>query len=146
MIMKYMSIAQYNGSRIMTPSALRLRLPLNFASTVQSIAVEICQWWTNMAIPTATLQARLKPSSCMFVQIFHTLKLIFLLIDIANVYKLDVLSMVKRLFVFQDSSLLAHSSENVSLYARNENGDVTGRLSVGKRHVRTERLTYSTHA
>jgi len=33
---------------------------------------------------------------------------------------------------FQDSSLLVHSSENVSLNARNENGDVTGRISVGK--------------
>lgn len=54
--------------------------------------------------------------------------------------------MVKLHFVFQDSSLLAHSSENVSLNARNENGDVTGRLSVGKRHVHAERHTYNTQA
>ncbi|XP_046892490.1 gamma-sarcoglycan [Hypomesus transpacificus] len=31
----------------------------------------------------------------------------------------------------EDSSLLVHSSENVSLNARNDNGDVTGSLSVG---------------
>lgn len=31
----------------------------------------------------------------------------------------------------EDSSLLVHSSENVSLNARDENGDVTGRTSVG---------------
>lgn len=31
----------------------------------------------------------------------------------------------------QDSSLRVHSSENVSLNARNENGDVTERISVG---------------
>ncbi|KAM3616267.1 uncharacterized protein V6R79_015236 [Siganus canaliculatus] len=40
----------------------------------------------------------------------------------------------------EDSSLLAHSMENVSLNARNENGDVTGRISVGPKeaqgHVR----------
>ncbi|XP_068601414.1 gamma-sarcoglycan [Brachionichthys hirsutus] len=35
----------------------------------------------------------------------------------------------------EDSSLLAHSSENVSLNARNENGDVTGRMSVGPKEV-----------
>ncbi|XP_030299484.1 gamma-sarcoglycan [Sparus aurata] len=35
----------------------------------------------------------------------------------------------------EDSSLLAHSSENVSLNARNENGDVTGRLSVGPKEA-----------
>lgn len=40
----------------------------------------------------------------------------------------------------QDSSLLVHSTENVSLNARNENGDVTGRISVGKRgHMYTQR-------
>uniref|UniRef100_UPI003AAAB4F7 gamma-sarcoglycan n=1 Tax=Centroberyx gerrardi TaxID=166262 RepID=UPI003AAAB4F7 len=35
----------------------------------------------------------------------------------------------------QDSSLLVHSSENVSLNARNENGDVTGSISVGPREA-----------
>lgn len=34
-----------------------------------------------------------------------------------------------------DSSLLVHSSENVSLNARNENGDVTGRISVGPKEA-----------
>uniref|UniRef100_A0A8C6U6K0 Gamma-sarcoglycan n=1 Tax=Neogobius melanostomus TaxID=47308 RepID=A0A8C6U6K0_9GOBI len=34
----------------------------------------------------------------------------------------------------EDSSLVAHSTEGVSLNARNENGDVTGRTSVGKKH------------
>lgn len=36
----------------------------------------------------------------------------------------------------EDSSLLVHSSENVSLNARNDNGDVTGRLSVGPGEAR----------
>ena len=53
--------------------------------------------------------------------------------------------MVKGPFLFffsQDSSLLVHSSENVSLNARDENGDVTGRISVGKRgHMYTQRDT-----
>ncbi|KAM6933398.1 gamma-sarcoglycan [Xenentodon cancila] len=35
----------------------------------------------------------------------------------------------------EDSSLVAHSSENVSLNARNENGDVTGRISVGPKEA-----------
>ncbi|KAF0030856.1 gamma-sarcoglycan [Scophthalmus maximus] len=35
----------------------------------------------------------------------------------------------------EDSSLLLHSSENVSLNARNENGDVTGRISVGPKEA-----------
>lgn len=35
-------------------------------------------------------------------------------------------------FFVQDSSLRVHSSENVSLNARNEDGDVTDRISVGK--------------
>nr|XP_046246415.1 gamma-sarcoglycan [Scatophagus argus]XP_046246416.1 gamma-sarcoglycan [Scatophagus argus] len=35
----------------------------------------------------------------------------------------------------EDSSLLVHSSENVSLNARNENGDVTGRISVGPKEA-----------
>ncbi|XP_029965154.1 gamma-sarcoglycan [Salarias fasciatus] len=35
----------------------------------------------------------------------------------------------------EDSSLLAHSSEKVSLNARNENGDVTGRISVGPKEA-----------
>lgn len=39
----------------------------------------------------------------------------------------------------QDSSLLVHSLENVSLNARNENGDVTGRITVGERtHVHAD--------
>ncbi|XP_008306706.1 gamma-sarcoglycan [Cynoglossus semilaevis] len=36
----------------------------------------------------------------------------------------------------EDSSLLAQSSENVSLNARNENGDVTGRISVGPKEAK----------
>ena len=47
-------------------------------------------------------------------------------------YQWDVHSMVKWYLFFQDTSLLVHSPENVSLNARNENGDVTGRISVGK--------------
>ncbi|XP_029922628.1 gamma-sarcoglycan [Myripristis murdjan] len=35
----------------------------------------------------------------------------------------------------EDSSLLVHSSENVSLNARNENGDVTGSLFVGPKEA-----------
>ncbi|KAE8295491.1 Gamma-sarcoglycan [Larimichthys crocea] len=35
----------------------------------------------------------------------------------------------------EDTSLLVHSSENVSLNARNENGDVTGRISVGPKEA-----------
>ncbi|XP_029026884.1 gamma-sarcoglycan [Betta splendens] len=35
----------------------------------------------------------------------------------------------------EDSSLLVHSMENVSLNARNENGDVTGRISVGPKEA-----------
>ncbi|XP_038549442.1 gamma-sarcoglycan [Micropterus salmoides] len=35
----------------------------------------------------------------------------------------------------EDSSLLVHSSENVSLNARNVNGDVTGRISVGPKEA-----------
>eukprot|EP00064_Thunnus_orientalis_P009263 superscaffoldBa00001163_g9286 len=35
----------------------------------------------------------------------------------------------------EDSSLLVHSSQNVSLNARNENGDVTGRISVGPKEA-----------
>ncbi|KAG7223046.1 hypothetical protein INR49_015935 [Caranx melampygus] len=35
----------------------------------------------------------------------------------------------------EDSSLLVHSLENVSLNARNENGDVTGRISVGPKEA-----------
>nr|XP_043887902.1 gamma-sarcoglycan [Solea senegalensis]XP_043887903.1 gamma-sarcoglycan [Solea senegalensis] len=35
----------------------------------------------------------------------------------------------------EDSSLLVHSSDNVSLNARNENGDVTGRISVGPKET-----------
>lgn len=35
----------------------------------------------------------------------------------------------------EDSSLLVHSSENVSLNARNENGDVTGRIFVGPKEA-----------
>lgn len=53
------------------------------------------------------------------------------------------------LFFFQDASLLVHSSENVSLNARNENGDVTGRISVGKSlkgDTCAHRNTWSTHA
>ncbi|XP_068173457.1 gamma-sarcoglycan [Antennarius striatus] len=35
----------------------------------------------------------------------------------------------------EDSSLLVHSTENVSLNARNEDGDVTGRISVGPKEA-----------
>ncbi|TSN57774.1 Gamma-sarcoglycan [Bagarius yarrelli] len=35
----------------------------------------------------------------------------------------------------EDSSLLVHSTENVTLNARNENGDVTGSVSVGPGHA-----------
>ncbi|XP_034023952.1 gamma-sarcoglycan [Thalassophryne amazonica] len=35
----------------------------------------------------------------------------------------------------EDSSLLVHSSENVSLNARNENGDVTGRIFMGPKQA-----------
>lgn len=37
----------------------------------------------------------------------------------------------------QDSSLRVHSTENVSLNARDDDGDVTGRISVGKRTTRS---------
>lgn len=47
-------------------------------------------------------------------------------------YVLVIHSMINDNFFSQDSSLRLHSSENVSLNARNENGDVTGRISVGK--------------
>lgn len=47
----------------------------------------------------------------------------------------------------EDSPLLAHSSENVSLNARNENGDVTGRISVGPREAQghTQNLLINSH-
>lgn len=38
---------------------------------------------------------------------------------------------------WQDSSLRVHSFENVSLNARDDGGDVTGRISVGKRTRRS---------
>lgn len=41
----------------------------------------------------------------------------------------------KEIHSREDSSLLVDSSENVSLNARNENGDVTGRMSVGMKEV-----------
>uniref|UniRef100_A0A667Y4D6 Gamma-sarcoglycan n=1 Tax=Myripristis murdjan TaxID=586833 RepID=A0A667Y4D6_9TELE len=44
----------------------------------------------------------------------------------------------------EDSSLLVHSSENVSLNARNENGDVTGSLFVGK-SLKEDTYTKHTH-
>ncbi|XP_075997915.1 gamma-sarcoglycan [Genypterus blacodes] len=46
-----------------------------------------------------------------------------------------------------DASLLVHSSENVSLNARNENGDVTGRMLVGPREAQahTRNLLISSH-
>lgn len=47
----------------------------------------------------------------------------------------------------EDSSLLMHSSENVSLNARNENGDVTGRISVGPKEAQghTQNLLINSH-
>lgn len=42
----------------------------------------------------------------------------------------------------QDSSLRVHSSENVSLNARDDDGDVTGRISVGKRTRQSIPLIY----
>ncbi|KAM9319152.1 gamma-sarcoglycan [Pholidichthys leucotaenia] len=47
----------------------------------------------------------------------------------------------------EDSSLLVHSSENVSLNARDENGDVTGRISVGPREAQghTPNLLINSH-
>lgn len=54
--------------------------------------------------------------------------------------------MVKWPFSFQDSSLLVHSSENVSLNARDENGDVTGRMSVGKSQKENTCAHRETHA
>ncbi|KAM7413413.1 hypothetical protein PAMA_020686 [Pampus argenteus] len=47
----------------------------------------------------------------------------------------------------EDSSLLVHSSENVSLNARNENGDVTGRISVGPKEAQghTQNLLINSH-
>ncbi|XP_028321183.1 gamma-sarcoglycan [Gouania willdenowi] len=47
----------------------------------------------------------------------------------------------------EDSSLLVHSSENVSLNARNENGDVTGRTSVGPREAQglTQNVLINSH-
>ncbi|KAI3354429.1 hypothetical protein L3Q82_018948 [Scortum barcoo] len=47
----------------------------------------------------------------------------------------------------EDSSLLVHSSENVSLNARNENGDVTGRISVGPKEAQghTRNLLINSH-
>uniref|UniRef100_A0A8C2XJA6 Gamma-sarcoglycan n=1 Tax=Cyclopterus lumpus TaxID=8103 RepID=A0A8C2XJA6_CYCLU len=47
-----------------------------------------------------------------------------------------------------DSSLLVHSSENVSLNARNENGEVTGRLSVGPTQAQghTRNLLINSHS
>lgn len=47
----------------------------------------------------------------------------------------------------EDSSLLVHSSQNVSLNARNENGDVTGRISVGPKEAQghTRNLLINSH-
>ncbi|XP_069003754.1 gamma-sarcoglycan [Embiotoca jacksoni] len=47
----------------------------------------------------------------------------------------------------EDTSLLARSSENVSLNARNENGDVTGRISVGPKEAQghTGNLLINSH-
>ncbi|GLD57094.1 gamma-sarcoglycan isoform X1 [Lates japonicus] len=47
----------------------------------------------------------------------------------------------------EDSSLLVHSSENVSLNARNENGNVTGRISVGPKEAQghTQNLLINSH-
>uniref|UniRef100_G3NUR5 Gamma-sarcoglycan n=1 Tax=Gasterosteus aculeatus TaxID=69293 RepID=G3NUR5_GASAC len=47
----------------------------------------------------------------------------------------------------EDASLLVHSSENVSLNARNENGDVTGRISVGPTEAQghTRNLLINSH-
>lgn len=47
----------------------------------------------------------------------------------------------------EDSSLRVHSSENVSLNARDDDGDVTGRISVGPREARgdTPNLLISSH-
>nr|XP_020455919.1 gamma-sarcoglycan [Monopterus albus]XP_020455921.1 gamma-sarcoglycan [Monopterus albus]XP_020455922.1 gamma-sarcoglycan [Monopterus albus] len=47
----------------------------------------------------------------------------------------------------EDSSLLVHSMENVSLNARNENGDVTGRISVGPKEAQghVQKLLISSH-
>ncbi|CAJ1065771.1 gamma-sarcoglycan [Xyrichtys novacula] len=47
----------------------------------------------------------------------------------------------------EDSILLANSSENVSLYARKENGDVTGTMNIGKKeaHGHAENLLINSH-
>ncbi|KAM4566632.1 gamma-sarcoglycan [Odontesthes bonariensis] len=47
----------------------------------------------------------------------------------------------------EDSSLVARSSENVSLNARDENGDVRGRISVGPKEAQghTENLLINSH-
>ncbi|KAM3874984.1 gamma-sarcoglycan [Diretmus argenteus] len=47
----------------------------------------------------------------------------------------------------KDSSLVMSSSENISLNARNENGDVTGRLSVGpnEAHGHAQNLVINSH-
>lgn len=47
----------------------------------------------------------------------------------------------------EDTPLLVHSSENVSLNARDENGDVTGRISVGPKEAQghTRNLLINSH-
>ncbi|KAF3692970.1 Gamma-sarcoglycan [Channa argus] len=47
----------------------------------------------------------------------------------------------------EDNSLLVHSLENVTLNARNENGDVTGRISVGPKEAQghTQNLLINSH-
>lgn len=49
MIKKYMSIAQYNGSRIMTLSAFRLvTFKLCFHYAIHRVAVEIISVWNKV--------------------------------------------------------------------------------------------------